>query len=207
MAITKAPLFGLDASGALAKSIVFSKWRGRTYVRRHTVPANPRSGLQVGIRSVMKFVSQDFTNLTQAQKDSWDTLAAPDNITQLNAQVRLSITRARRNLGWVQDQTTTALTTIDAPTTLTATAAPKAVDLSWTRPGANLGNYSVGIWMSLTGIFIRDISVLKAIQTVTDTTITIVGLTTGVEVFFEVAETGARGLLGSPSGEASATPT
>lgn len=207
MATTKAPLFGLDASGTLADSIVFSKWRGRTYVRRHAVPANPKSGLQVGVRSVMKFITQDYTNLTAAEKTSWSTLAAVDNITNLNAQVRDAISRARRNLGWRRDPTEAPATTPDAPTALTATAQPKTIVWSWTRPAANKGNYSAALYQSTTMGFTADISNLVAIVDEATITVTIPNLTTGTTYYARVRETNGDGDLGALAIEASGTPT
>jgi hypothetical protein len=207
MALTKAPLFGLDASGTVAGAIVFSKWKGRTYVRRHAVPHNPKSGLQVGMRSVFKFIAQDYVNLSAAVVARWKAIADVDLITPLNAQMRVGQQFARQNKGWVKDPAEALETTIDPPTALTATAQPKSIALNWTRPVANQGDYSVAVYQSLTGVFTRDISKLVLVQTVTDITCVITGLTTGVAYFFEVCETGGGGLLGTASAEATATPT
>ena len=207
MALTKAPLFGLDASGTLGGSIVFGKWKGRTYVRRHAVPSNPKSGLQVGMRSVFKFISQDYANLSAAIVARWKAIADVELITPLNAQMKVAQQFARQNKGWVKDPAETLETTIDPPTGLTAVAQPKSIALSWTRPVANQGDYSVAVYQSLTGVFTRDISKLVLVQEVTDVNCVITGLTTGVQYFFEVCETGGGGLLGTASGEADATPT
>lgn len=53
MARTKGPLFSLDASGTVADTIVFSRWKGRNYVRRHQIPYNPKSTKQVNVRKAM----------------------------------------------------------------------------------------------------------------------------------------------------------
>lgn len=207
MAVTKAPLFGLDASGSLAGSIVFSKWRGRTYVRRLAIPANPRTVLQVGMRSVFKFITQAFGALTSNQKAAWDALAAPDNITQLNAQVRDAQTRARRNEGWRLGPSETPGTTPDAPTGLAATAQNKSVDLVWTRPVGNQGDYTVAIYMFTADTITGIIGELVEVLAVTRESTTIIGLTNGVEVFFEVRETNTDGEFGTLSTSDSATPT
>lgn len=207
MASVKAPLFGLDASGSLAKSIVFSKWKGRTYVRRHAVPANPRSGLQRGMRSVLKFISQDFKNLSVADIADWQVLATPDNITPLNAQVRDAAQRARIDQGWRENTTDALLVTIDPPTALVVTALAKGLRISWTRPVANQGNYSAAVYLSTTGVFTAGIATLRVIQAVATLTIDIVGLTTGVEQFVQVRETSTAGELGTVSAEDSGTPT
>lgn len=71
MAIVKGPGMSLDASGSLASTIVFSKWKGRNYIRQHVIPANPKSGGQVGVRSMFKFLSQHWVNLSVADQASW----------------------------------------------------------------------------------------------------------------------------------------
>lgn len=206
MATTKAPLFGLDASGSLGNSIVFSKWRGRTYVRRLSIPANPKSGLQVGMRSSMRFVTQAFAGLTQGQKDAWDTLAAVDNITQLNAQVRDSQRLTRRNLGVRRGPAESAGTTPDAPTIDTVTAQPKTLVLDWTA-GAAAPEYCWMIHKSLTGIFTPDVSNMIRIVAAAQLTFTDIDLTTGVEVFYEMRGVNFDGEIGANSAENSGTPT
>lgn len=207
MATTKAPLFGLDASGTLGGSIVFSKWRGRTYVRRHAIPSNPRSGLQVGMRSVFKYISQAFGGLTQNEKDAWDALAAPDNITQLNAQIRDSQSRARRNEGWRKGPNETPSATIDPPTSPVAVAQNKSVDLSWTRPIADQGTYTAAVYIKTADTISGVIGELVGVQNVAIIKMTILNLLNGTEYWFEIRETNVAGELGTLSASINATPS
>jgi len=207
MATTKAPLFGLDASGSLAKSIVFSKWRGRTYVRKHSIPANPKSGLQLGMRSVLKWITQDYKNLSVADKADWLILATPDNITELNAQVRDAGQRARIDDGWRQNTTDAPGSTIDPPTSVTATALAKGLRIAWTRPVSNQGDYTVAVYLSATMGFTEGIATLRVIKAVATLTIDIVGLVTGTAYYVLVRETDTGGFLGTASTEATGTPT
>lgn len=206
MATTKAPLFGLDASGALGGSIVFSKWKGRTYVRKLSIPANPKSGLQVGMRSSMRFITQDFKNLTAGQKAAWDTLAAVKNVTQLNAQVADAQRRTRVNDGVRRGPSESAGTTPDAAITLLATAQPKSLVNTWVA-GANVPEYAWMLFKSLTGTFDEDVSNLLRILTAATLTYTDIGLTTGTEVFYSLIGVNFDGELGAPSAEWSGTPT
>lgn len=206
MATTKAPLFGLDASGSLADAIVFSKWRGRTYVRRHAIPSNPKSGLQVGMRAAMKFVTQYWGSMSTAEKAAWDTLAAATNITQLNAMVKQNQQRTRRNLGVVLGPAESAGTTPSAPTWDSITAQPKTLVLSWSA-GGNAPQFAWQIHRNDSGTFTPDVSNLIAIVPAGTTTYTDPNLTTGTEYFYEVVGVNDNGELGSFSAEDSGTPT
>ena len=93
MATVKGPLFSLDASGSIGGSVVFAKWKGRNYVRRHAVPANPNSALQVGTRAMLRFLSQEWSGLGAVPKATWDTPAEPDNISPFNAFIRYNMSR------------------------------------------------------------------------------------------------------------------
>lgn len=205
MASTKAPLFGLDASGTIGGAIVFSKWRGRTYVRRHVVPANPKTGLQVGMRSGMKFISQNWSSLTTTQQSAWANLASTDNITTLNASVRSNQTRTRQNEGVQRTPTESAGTTPDAPT-VTATAGPKTVNLAITA-GVNAPEYTWYVYRSTTSGFSSDVSNLIAILDQSKTAYADPKLTTGTTYYYLVLGGNFDGTLGTASAEASATPT
>lgn len=99
MALTKAPLFSLDASGTVGSSVVFSKWKGRNYVRRHAVPHNPQADMQVAVRACFQFITQAWAALTSGNKATWDTLAAASNISPFNAYVSNNQFRFRNGLG------------------------------------------------------------------------------------------------------------
>lgn len=58
MATVSAPLFSLDASGSVGKTIVYSRWHGRAYVRRLVTPLNPQTADQVAVRNAMRVLSQ-----------------------------------------------------------------------------------------------------------------------------------------------------
>lgn len=207
MALVKAPLFGLDASGALGDSIVFSKWRGRSYVRILTQPANPKSGLQVGMRSVFKYITQSWAALTAGLKTEWEGEATADNITGLNAQVRACQKLARRNIGWIKGPAEDPGTTPDAITSLAGVAQPKTIVWSWTRPVGNMGDYTTAFYMKTSTSFSADISNLVAVVDVATTTVTTFGLITGTEYFAVCREMNTDGEFGALATEASQTPT
>lgn len=57
MATVSAPLFSLDASGQVGKTIVYSRWHGRSYVRRLVTPFNPQTADQVAVRNAMRVMA------------------------------------------------------------------------------------------------------------------------------------------------------
>lgn len=99
MALVKGPLFSLEAAGQVGKAIVFSKWKGRAYVRQHVVPSNPESGAQVGRRAMFKFLAQSWAALSTADKATWEELAAAETISPFNAYIAVNMGRWHNFLG------------------------------------------------------------------------------------------------------------
>lgn len=94
MARTVGPLMSLDASGSIAGTIVYSKWKGRNYVRQLVTPSNPRSPLQVSTRAMMRFLSQQWTpELTAPQKATWEDDAAALAASPFNAYIQTNLQR------------------------------------------------------------------------------------------------------------------
>ena len=95
MVVVTGPLFSITASGSLAKAVTYSSWKGRAYVRQRVIPANPKTGPQTGMRSMLKFLSQEWTNLSIAEKADWTTRAAATVISNFNAYVSYNQSRWR----------------------------------------------------------------------------------------------------------------
>jgi hypothetical protein len=87
MARVKGPLFSVDAAGTIASTVVFSRWRGRNYVRRHAIPANPRSAGQTAARTVIAFLAPLWDGLLPDDKATWEDLAESTNISSFNAWI------------------------------------------------------------------------------------------------------------------------
>jgi len=79
------PAMSLDASGSLADTLVFSKWKGRNYARQLVRPANPKSAGQVGMRSMFKFLAQEWNAMQEADKADWEDLAEAIVASPFNA--------------------------------------------------------------------------------------------------------------------------
>jgi len=98
MATVKGPLFSIDASGTVGGAIVYSTWKGRSYVRSHAVPANPRTAGQLSVRAMMQFLTQFWASLSAVQQATWETRAAVTNISPFNAYIQYNMLR------WGTDQ-------------------------------------------------------------------------------------------------------
>lgn len=58
MSKTTAPLLSFGAGGQIAKSLVYSSWRGQPYARRYVVPSNPRTQAQTVVRDIFRTLNQ-----------------------------------------------------------------------------------------------------------------------------------------------------
>ncbi len=97
MALVTGPLMSIDASGTLAKTLTFAKWKGRNYVRQRIIPMNPQSALQTGVRSMMSWISQRWNGLSTPNKATWDDMAATKEISSFNAFVGENLDRWQLN--------------------------------------------------------------------------------------------------------------
>lgn len=88
MALVHGPLMSLDASGTIGKAITYTKWKGRNVVRERVIPANPKSGAQVGRRAMFAFLTQNWAGLTAAEKASWQDLADQLVASPFNAYIK-----------------------------------------------------------------------------------------------------------------------
>jgi hypothetical protein len=57
MAKLTAPLLSFEGSGQIARTQVYSSWKGIPYARRYTIPANPRSTEQTLTRGVFSWLN------------------------------------------------------------------------------------------------------------------------------------------------------
>lgn len=205
MVKVNAPALSLDASGKLGGAIVFSKWKGRNYVRQLVVPANPKSAMQVGMRAMMKFLSQDWTNLTSEEKATWEDYAAQLIASPFNAFV----SRCQRN--WrnflAPSKNDPALRT-GTPSTITGWAAAagiRQITLTWTV-GTLADGWGIMIFRSITGVFAESLSnCIAVVQCNTAAAFEYVDtpLDPGTYYYSYIPFTEA-GLKGTPSAEVSA---
>lgn len=71
MSKTIAPLLSFGAGGQLAKTAVYSSWKGIPYVRRYVIPANPRTNAQQATRLLFKKLQQMWLLMPGDGKAPW----------------------------------------------------------------------------------------------------------------------------------------
>lgn len=135
MAIVKGPMMSLDASGSLAGAIVFSKWKGRNYVRQLVTPANPKSGAQTGFRASMKFLAQNWSGLTDAEKATWLDRASDMIVSNFNAFTSYNQLRWRNFLTPTQEDPAAETSTPATAPTGAAVAGVRMATVTLTDSG------------------------------------------------------------------------
>lgn len=209
MAGVKGPLFSLDASGSVGDSIVFAKWKGRNYVRRHAIPANPKSAGQVSVRAMLKFLTQYWDDLEAVDQFDWTTRAAATDISPFNAFVGYNMSRWGRYA--FPSQTDPAEEDDTAGTILNPTAVAGSRSILLSVPISVLeDNWGVVIHSSLiTGFTPSRNTGRQVIPATSVATFTWLDfpLAVGVEVFYRFESFSEKGVNDLLVGEQSATPT
>ena len=82
MAKVTGPLMSLDASGTVANTMTFSRWKGINYVRQRVIPTYRRTTEQAAIRDIIKDASE-----------AWKT-GATVGVTTINAAYKLAYATA-----------------------------------------------------------------------------------------------------------------
>lgn len=73
----------MTALSGKAGGTINSRNKGGTYIKNFTMPTNPRTVYQIGVRNAFTAQSQAWRGLTQAQRDAWN--AATGNFPYTNA--------------------------------------------------------------------------------------------------------------------------
>ena len=89
------PGLAQSASGTLGGELTFSNWKGKAYLKQHRKPKQPRTGGQVGMRSIMRFLSQQWSAIAPVDQATWADLAAADAISPFNAYLKQNLHRWR----------------------------------------------------------------------------------------------------------------
>jgi len=95
MAKTTAPLLSFGASGQIAKTQVYAKWKGRPYVRRHVIPSNPQTSEQSLTRNAFTWLQNVYKLAPALFTDPWDAYAKGIVMTGRNAFTKKNLPTLR----------------------------------------------------------------------------------------------------------------
>lgn len=148
MARVTGPLMSIDASGSLAGSIVFAKWRGRNYVRRHAVPSNPRTPAQLAARAIIAFLGAVWKDLAAELQATWEEGSKSLNISAFNEYIRLNARDWRDQIGPSQASPPARVKVPGVATSLVGVVSGRQVQLTLTMtPGT--ADWGVALCRSL----------------------------------------------------------
>lgn len=106
MAKVKSPLLSMGASGKIANTLVFMRWKGIDDVREYVIPSNPRTAKQQAQRSKMATAVADFhaSNFNDVDLTAWNLYAStmPRPMSGFNAFCREHIKNAIAEKTWVK---------------------------------------------------------------------------------------------------------
>lgn len=166
MVKVQGPAFSLSASGTIADTLTFSTWKGRPYVRERVIPSNPKSGSQVGVRSMFAFLAQQWANLTSAEQATWQPLADQLVASPFNAFMSRNQKRWRNFLSPGQSDPVGTTGTIGTVGTPTATAGVRQITVDYPIPTTIADNWGIIIFRALvtgfTTAFSNAVSVILA---------------------------------------------
>lgn len=139
MAKVTGPLLSMDASGTVGNAMVFSKWKGRSYVRSWVRPSNPKTPAQVANRAMMKYLSQLWHSLAALTRASWATLGAQLKASPFNAYVKENQKNWQQGLAPIQTPTDARAAAVNMPATITATAGNRQATVTVTAMNMDPG--------------------------------------------------------------------
>lgn len=100
MAKVTAPLLSFGASGTIAGVQTYATWRGVPYVRRHVIPANPRSTPQTLTRDIFANFNTRWKSGGPLLRAPWDRFAVGQKFVGRNSYMgkNLNLTRGEVDL-------------------------------------------------------------------------------------------------------------
>jgi hypothetical protein len=149
MARTTGPLMSFDASGSLAGTLVFSKWKGRPYVRQLVTPANPNSETQVSVRAMMRFLSQTWAAIVSMNQATWEPQAQAGSFSPFNAYTKTNLIGWKENKAPSEMYPATRAGTLATTPAIAATGFTRYASIQYTQGGITV-NWGLILCRSLT---------------------------------------------------------
>lgn len=130
--------FVASLSGKVANA-VFSRWKGRYYVRTRVIPANPNTAAQQGVRNTITRLNSLWQSITAALKTPWTKAAGPTVVSAWNWFVHLNFDAELAGTALTvcpYDEDLVGISTLAGATG----AAQYEIDLTWTDDGAGVSD-------------------------------------------------------------------
>lgn len=201
-----APCLSMGASGKLGGALVFSNWKGIAYARSLVTPANPKSVGQVSVRSMMKWLSQQWKSIGAPAQATWVDRAKSANVSPFNAYCGYNLFRWRNFLA--PTDTFPEDTTDVAPTEGTLAAVASERTITVTQPITTAADgWGIMFFRALTTAFDSGYDNLKFVGLIaaTDDVVFIDTPLVPDEYFYNIRSITKDGQLGDQSTEVSAT--
>lgn len=139
MAKPTAPLLSFDASGQIANSLVYSSWKGRPYVRRYVVPANPNSTAQQATRNVFAASNSFWKGAGSLARAPWTLFATGQTLTDRNAYQGRYVATLRGDTDFADYIGSPGAKGGLAPTSIVLTPGSNQISVAFTNPSAPTG--------------------------------------------------------------------
>jgi hypothetical protein len=144
-----APLLSFGASGQIAKTVVFSRWRGQSYVRRHVVPSNPQTAEQSLTRDTFSWLQSVWKIAPTLFQAPWLAYSQGKVLTDRNAFTKFNLPDLRTAADLLLMQFSPGALGGLPPATITVTpgndqltvacTAPTPLPVGWSVTAAELG--------------------------------------------------------------------
>lgn len=126
------PLMSMDASGTVAGTLTFAKWKGRNYVRQRVIPSNPQTAAQTGVRATFGGTIALYKANKVALDSAFDTLAKQRNFSPINAFTGFTQKQFSKGFSAANSPNPTNEAPAANDTALAANIEGKYVTLTWT---------------------------------------------------------------------------
>lgn len=155
MAKLDGPLMSMGASGSIGGVLTFGSNKGRPFVRRLVIPANPKTAAQKGVRSMMAWASKEWSQLSDADKATWETLATQLNISPFNAFMKVGMANWSNGLAPQSTDPATAAAAGAAVTGVTDSVTGRRATIEWTD-SVTANQFGVILYIDATTGFTAD---------------------------------------------------
>ncbi len=142
------PLMSMGASGSIGGILTFGSNKGRNFVRQLVIPSNPKTPAQMGVRSMMKWLGQEWAQLSAPNQATWETRAAQTNISPFNAFVSKNMDNWSNGKGAQREDPAETAAATALPSGIGDSVTERRATLVWTDP-VTAGAFGIIVYQSL----------------------------------------------------------